>query len=126
MDALDTSMEPCSETSARFPQWVKALSQSRTSIVNNRHVIPNDGERYRKGQAIAIGFVESTVNAVGKKNEQSFIESFNRTVRKECLGWTHYKPEEIPELNGYVQTFLERYHYHRPHIGLGMKPPLKR
>ncbi len=61
-----------------------------------------------------------------KKNEQSYIESFNRTVRKECLGWSKYKSSEIPELTGYVETFLDRYHYHRPHIGLGMKPPLKR
>lgn len=61
-----------------------------------------------------------------KKNEQSYIESFNRTVRKECLGWSKYKPSEIPELTGYIETFLDRYHYHRPHIGLGMKPPLKR
>lgn len=61
-----------------------------------------------------------------KKNEQSYIESFNRTVRKECLGWAKYKESEIPELTGYVETFLDRYHYHRPHIGLGMKPPLKR
>lgn len=61
-----------------------------------------------------------------KKNEQSFIESFNRTVRKECLGWIKYKPAEISELNSYVETFLERYHYHRPHIGLGMKPPLEK
>lgn len=61
-----------------------------------------------------------------KKNEQSFIESFNRTVRKECLGWNKYKPAEIPELTNYVEEFLERYHYHRPHISLGMKPPLER
>lgn len=66
------------------------------------------------------------VSAAYKKNEQSFIESFNRTVRKECLGWNHYKPKEIPELNNYVRTFLERYHYHRPHLGLGMKTPLVR
>lgn len=61
-----------------------------------------------------------------KKNEQSSIESFNRTVRKECLGWNKYKQKEIPEMTGYVEEFLERYHYHRPHIGLGMKPPLER
>lgn len=61
-----------------------------------------------------------------KKNEQSYIESFNRTVRKECLGWIKYKPKEIPELTEYVEEFLSRYHYHRPHIGLGMKPPLQR
>jgi len=61
-----------------------------------------------------------------KKNEQSFIESFNRTVRKECLGWNKYKTKEIPEMTQYVDLFLNRYHYHRPHIGLGMKPPLER
>lgn len=61
-----------------------------------------------------------------KKNEQSYIESFNRTVRKECLGWNKYKATEIPELTGYVEEFLDRYHYHRPHMGIGMQPPLKR
>lgn len=61
-----------------------------------------------------------------KKNEQAYIESFNRTVRKECLGWSKYKPSEIPELTEYVEEFLERYHYHRPHISLGMKPPLEK
>lgn len=66
------------------------------------------------------------ISAAYKKNEQAYIESFNRTVRKECLGWVHYKPKEIPELNTYVDVFLERYHYHRPHLGLGMKTPLQR
>lgn len=61
-----------------------------------------------------------------KKNEQSYIESFNRTVRKECLGWSKYRRKDIPELTLVVDEFLNRYHYHRPHIGLGMKPPLER
>ncbi len=59
-----------------------------------------------------------------KKNEQSYIESFNRTVRKECLGWIKYKTNQIPELTNLVDLFLMRYHYHRPHMGLGMKVPL--
>ena len=46
---------------------MKALSQLRTYIVNTRHVIPHYGERYRKGEAIATGFVESTVNEVVSK-----------------------------------------------------------
>jgi hypothetical protein len=45
IDDLETSIEPFSETYARFPRLVKALSELRTSIVNNRHVIPNYGER---------------------------------------------------------------------------------
>lgn len=60
-----------------------------------------------------------------KKNEQSYIESFNRTVRKECLGWIKYKASQLPECQKVVESFLERYHYHRPHMGIGMKPPLE-
>lgn len=61
-----------------------------------------------------------------KKNEQSFIESFNRTVRKECLGWINYKPNQLADCIQMIESFLERYHYHRPHMGLGMRPPLTR
>lgn len=77
-------------------------------------------------QKVSIYADRFRVSRAYKKNEQSYIESFNRTVRKECLGWTKYKPTEIPELTGYVEEFLERYHYHRPHMGLGMKPPLSK
>lgn len=59
-----------------------------------------------------------------KKNEQSYIESFNRTVRKECLGWIKYRRDQIATCAVLVEQFLARYHYHRPHMGIGMKPPL--
>lgn len=59
-----------------------------------------------------------------KKNEQSFIESFNRTVRKECLGWNQYQRHEQRECQDMVESFLARYHYHRPHMGLNMQTPL--
>lgn len=59
-----------------------------------------------------------------RKNEQSFIESFNRTVRKECLGWNKYRLEQLADCQTMVESFLKRYHYHRPHISLGMTPPL--
>lgn len=51
-----------------------------------------------------------------RKNEQSYIESFNRSLRKECLGWAQYKQNQVEELNEMVLNYLERYHYHRPHI----------
>lgn len=60
-----------------------------------------------------------------KKNEQSYIESFNRSLRKECLGWHKYKADEIPELTLFLQEWLQYYHFERPHISLGMKPPLE-
>ncbi|MBM3209363.1 transposase [Candidatus Shapirobacteria bacterium] len=59
-----------------------------------------------------------------RKNEQAFIESFNRTLRKECLGWIKYRVGQLTECQNMVESFLERYHYHRPHMGLGMKTPL--
>jgi transposase InsO family protein len=59
-----------------------------------------------------------------RKNEQSYIESFNRTVRKECLGWANYRTNQLQECRELVESFLKRYHYHRPHMGIGMKPPL--
>ena len=61
-----------------------------------------------------------------RKNEQSYIESFNRTVRKECLGWQNYHIQDLPECQNMVDLFLERYHYHRPHMGIRMKTPLKK
>lgn len=60
-----------------------------------------------------------------KKNEQSYIESFNRSLRKECLGWTKYKLKELPVLTREVEDYLLYYHQKRPHISLGMRPPLK-
>lgn len=59
-----------------------------------------------------------------KKNEQSYIESFNRSLRKECLGWAKYKPSEIPQLSLLLEDWLRYYHYERPHISLNMRPPL--
>ena len=59
-----------------------------------------------------------------KKNEQSFIESFNRSLRKECLGWAKYQPADIPQLTLEVEEWLQYYHYVRPHISMHMRPPL--
>ena len=60
-----------------------------------------------------------------RKNEQSYIESFNRSLRKECLGWGNFKAREIPTLTREVEQYLLYYHHKRPHISLGMRPPLK-
>lgn len=61
-----------------------------------------------------------------KKNEQAYIESFNRTVRKECLGWAKYRIHDQIHCTNLVEVFLDRYHYDRPHMGKGMKPLLPR
>lgn len=59
-----------------------------------------------------------------RKNEQAYIESFYRTVRKECLGWAKYRVTQLSECQDMAEAFLKRYHYHRPHMGKAMIPPL--
>jgi len=65
------------------------------------------------------------ITRVNQKNEQDYIESFNRSLRKECLGWLKYKREDIPVLTREVKDWLNYYHTKRPHLSLGMRPPLE-
>lgn len=58
-----------------------------------------------------------------KKNEQSYIESFNRTLRKECFGWGKYTVGELPGMIKKLEEFLHFYNDERPHLGLGMRIP---
>lgn len=58
-----------------------------------------------------------------KKNEQSYIESFNRSLRKECLGWSKYSKRDLPELERELTDYLVYYHTRRAHLGLGLKTP---
>ena len=58
-----------------------------------------------------------------KKNEQSYIESFNRTLRKECLGWGTFSPRDIPSLQKELDDYLFYYHAKRAHLSLSMKTP---
>jgi hypothetical protein len=78
IDDLASAIAPFSETYARFNHLVKALSALRTYIGNNRHVIPNYGQRYQQGKAIATSFVESTVHEVGSK----------RFCKKQQMQWS--------------------------------------
>jgi len=60
-----------------------------------------------------------------KKNEQAFIERFNRTIRQECLGWVKYAPNDIPTLQSQLNAWLDYYHFVRPSMAFSpMRPPL--
>ena len=45
-------------------KFLRLLEEMITYIENNRHLIPNYGEKYRYGETITTAFVESTVNEV--------------------------------------------------------------
>ena len=105
IDDLETSIAPFHETYARFTPLVKALTKLRTSIVHNRHVIPNDGERYHNGEAIATGFVESTVNEVVSK----------RFCKKQQMQWSKEGAHlllqtRVRTLNGELGAIFKRWY----------------
>ena len=60
-----------------------------------------------------------------QKEENAFIESFNRTVRKECVGWRTYRREEQDQLQAYLDAWLIEYHTERPHLSLKMATPVE-
>ena len=84
---------------------VKALSELRTYIMNNWHMIPNYGERYRNGEPIATGFVESTVNEVVSK----------RFCKKQQMQWSKEGAHlllqtRVRTLNGELSAIFKRWY----------------
>lgn len=67
IDDIESLIYNFEEEYPKFKQLAKAVEEFRIYIANNDRLIPNYGERYRYGEAIATGFVESTVNQVVSK-----------------------------------------------------------
>jgi hypothetical protein len=64
MDLDSAACESHDETARKL---LKAVEEFHSYIGNNQPFIPNYGERYRQGERISTGFVESTVNYVVAK-----------------------------------------------------------
>jgi hypothetical protein len=73
---LDAAVATSGQATAR--KLLKAVEEFHTYIENNKGFIPNHGERYRHGERISTGFVESTVNQVISK----------RFCKKQQMAWT--------------------------------------
>jgi len=78
------------------------------------------GEWEEAAQALAD---EIRTSAPNKKNEQAFIERFNRTLRDECLGYGKYRKEQQKEVQEQADNFLNYYHNERPHLALDFATP---
>jgi hypothetical protein len=64
MDLEGAAFENQEETTRKL---LKTVEEFSTYIQRNRGFIPNYGERYRNGERISTGFVESTINQVVSK-----------------------------------------------------------
>ncbi len=102
------------------------LNYSFNQRYQHTHLLQTDGGSEFKAEfrSNVFHFADRfRVSRPYKKNEQSYIESFNRSLRKECLGWSKYKHSDIPNLDRELTDYLVYYHTKRPHMSLGMKTP---
>jgi IS30 family transposase len=53
-----------------------------------------------------------------KKNEQSHIENFNKSLRSECFPGSEYKQKDVAKLQEQAHRFTEHYINRRWHMGL--------
>jgi hypothetical protein len=75
MDLESAAFESKDENSHKL---LKGVEELHTYVERNQEFVPNYGERYRNGEKIASGFVESVINQVVSK----------RMVKKQQMGWT--------------------------------------
>ena len=88
-----------------FLKYTSTGGYAKNPIVHNRHVIPHDGERYHHGEAIATGFVESTVNEVVSK----------RFCKKQQMQWSKEGAHvllqtRVRTLNGELGAIFKRWY----------------
>ncbi|WP_434032754.1 ISKra4 family transposase [Cupriavidus sp. a3] len=90
------------------PEEAKLLGKLEEFIVyldNNRHFIVNYGDRYRHGEPIASGFVESAVNQVVSK----------RFVKRQQMAWRPRHADNLLQirtavLNNQLRSYVERWY----------------
>lgn len=85
-------------------------------------MLDRNAKQNLRGMCIFSAIVIGSPGPIEKT--KSYIESFSRTLRKECLGWCKYGVNELSVCTDMVESFLMRYHYHRPYMSLMMRPPL--
>jgi hypothetical protein len=92
----------------------KTVEEFHTYIARNRGFIPNYGERYRNGERIGTGFVESTVNQVISK----------RFCKRQQMQWTKRGAHlllqmRVKTLNGELGVVFQRWY---PELQLEEEP----
>lgn len=59
---------------------------------------------------------------IGKPNDNSHIERFNRTVQEECLDKIERKVDTI---NTHLEIYLKYYNHERLHMGISLRTPIQ-
>jgi len=102
-----------------------ALEDLRDIFGEIEHIQKDGGKEFQGlwEQTAQAFCTEIRTSAPGQKNEQAFIERFNRSLRAECLGHWKYRKDQKREVQEQVRDFLRYYHYYRPHLALNLSTP---
>ncbi len=108
LDCLENCIMLCEDDELNYgnrKKFYRYLEEMNTYATNNQNLIPNYGEKYRYGEAISTGFVESTINEVVAK----------RMVKKQQMQWTQQGAHSLLQtrtavLNGELYGHFERWY----------------
>ena len=99
---LDAAVANTGDGRAR--KLLKAVEEFPTYIENNKGIVPNYGERYRTGERISTGFVESIVN---REISQRFCTNQRRQWPQRAA---HLLPQmRVKTLNHELATVFRRW-----------------
>src|SRR3989344_3348668 len=59
---------------------------------------------------------------IGKPNDNAHIERFNRTLQEECLDKVS---NNVSEINGVLEEYLQYYNCERLHMGISLRTPIQ-
>ena|SRR5882672_7068840 len=111
LEALEMDID-CFEEPIDTKKLVKAVAEFDNYIVANQRLIPNYGDRYRYGERISTGFVESAINQVVSK----------RFVKKQQMRWTQRGAHLLLQIR--TKELSNELHeiFHRWYPGMKLSP----
>jgi hypothetical protein len=112
LEDLECDLDSPEERSERAKKLLKAVGEFRHYIEANGASIPNYGDRYRHGEAIASSFAESTVNQVISK----------RMVKKQQMRWTERGAHRLLQVRTRVLNEDLRVTFQRWYPGMRTDP----
>lgn len=101
---------------------VDFLNEAETQSVFDFKMIQTD-----HGAEFGKWFAERTkkkhrYTRIGKPNDNSHIERFNRTLQEECLD---FLPRDVKTINCKLQEYLKYYNEERLHMGINFQTPVQ-
>jgi transposase InsO family protein len=116
--AIHAACSPSSRNATTALEKAAARFGTQITIVNGSENM-KDAESYLTSQGITQYWTRPK-----SPKEKPFVEQLIGTLQRECLDY-HYEPMNAGELREVVDSWLDKYHFYRPHEALGFLTPVE-